>query len=104
MGKIRVGVVGVGHLGSFHAKVYSKLKGADLVGVCDCNFERAKEIGKKYSVPYYADYEELFGKVDAASIVVPTSLHYNIAKEFLKNGIGQTRFKNIFPLCKAQPS
>jgi predicted dehydrogenase len=87
MAKIKVGVVGVGHLGSAHAKVYSKLKIADFACVCDCNFERAKEIGKKYKADYYADYEELFGKVDAASIAVPTSLHYNIAKEFLKNNI-----------------
>ncbi len=87
MAKIRVGVVGVGHLGYYHAKMYNRIKNADLAGVCDCDYEQAKEIGKKYHVPYYADYEDLFGKVDAASIVVPTSLHYTIAKEFLKNGI-----------------
>lgn len=87
MKKVRVGVVGVGHLGSAHAKIYARLKAADFIGVCDCNFERAKDIGKKYDVRYHADYEELFGRIDAASIVVPTSLHYNIAKEFLKNGI-----------------
>jgi predicted dehydrogenase len=45
------------------------------------------EIGKKYHTKSYADYEELFDKVDAASIVVPTSLHYNVAKEFLNRGI-----------------
>ncbi len=87
MKKVRVGVVGVGHLGSAHTKIYSRLSSADLAGVCDCNFEQAKEIGKKYGTSYYADYEDMFGRVDAASIVVPTSLHYNIAKEFLKNGV-----------------
>lgn len=87
MGKVKVGIVGVGHLGSIHAKVYSKLNNVDLVGVCDCNIERALEIGKKYHTNSYADYEELFDKVDAASIVVPTSMHYNIAKEFLNQGI-----------------
>jgi predicted dehydrogenase len=45
------------------------------------------EIGKKYHTRSFADFEDLFGKVDAASIVVPTSLHYNVAKEFLNNGI-----------------
>lgn len=87
MEKIRVGVVGVGHLGSIHAKVYSRLANVKLAGVCDCNLERAIEIGKKFRTASYSDYEELFDKIDAASIVVPTSLHYNVAKEFLKQGI-----------------
>ncbi|MDD5495689.1 MAG: Gfo/Idh/MocA family oxidoreductase [Candidatus Omnitrophica bacterium] len=87
MEKIRVGVVGVGHLGSVHAKVYSKLDNVKLVGVCDCNIERALEIGKRFRTNSYVDYEELFGKVDAASIVVPTSLHYNVAKDFLNHNI-----------------
>ena len=87
MNKVKLGIVGVGHLGSIHARVYSKLDNVELVGVCDCNLERALEIGKKYHTRSYADYEDLFGKVDAASIVVPTSLHYNVAKEFLNNGI-----------------
>lgn len=87
MNKVRIGVIGVGHLGSIHAKVYSKLKNVELVGVCDCNLEKALEIGKKYRVASYLDYEELFDKIDAASIVVPTSLHYNIAKDFLNHNI-----------------
>jgi predicted dehydrogenase len=87
MEKVRMGVVGVGHLGAIHAKIYSRLDNVDLVGVCDCNLTRAIEIGERFHTASYADYEELFGKVDAASIAVPTSLHYNIAKEFLKGGI-----------------
>lgn len=87
MEKLRVGVVGVGHLGSIHAKVYSDIDNVKLVGVCDSNLQRAVEVGEKYRVPSYANYEELFGKADAVSIVVPTSLHYNIAKDFLNEGI-----------------
>jgi Predicted dehydrogenases and related proteins len=87
MDKIRVGIVGVGHLGSIHAKVYSRLDNVKLVGVCDCNLERALEIGKRFQTASYSDYEDLFGKVDAASIVVPTSLHYNVAKDFLNHNI-----------------
>lgn len=87
MNKIKVGIVGVGHLGAIHAKVCSNLHSVELVGVCDCNLERALEIGKKYHTRSYADYEDLFDKVEAASIVVPTSLHYNIAKDFLNRGI-----------------
>jgi predicted dehydrogenase len=88
MDKVRVGVIGTGRLGTFHSKVYSRLKKhVKFVGVCDCNLARALEVGKKYHTASYSDYEELFGKVDAVSIAVPTSLHYNIAKEFLNHNI-----------------
>ncbi len=87
MDKVRIGVIGVGHLGSIHAKVYSHLDNVKLVGICDCNLERALEIGKKLRAASYSDYEDLFDKVDAVSIVVPTSLHYNIAKDFLNHDI-----------------
>lgn len=87
MEKIRVGVVGVGHLGAIHAKDYARLDNVKLAGVCDCNIERSLEIGKRFRTASYSDYEELFGKVDAASIVVPTSLHYNVAKDFLNHGV-----------------
>ena len=87
MEKIKVGVVGVGRLGTFHTKIYSRLDNIKLVGVCDCNLEQAVEVGKKYNTASYSDYEALFGNVDAVSIAVPTSLHYNIAKDFLKHNI-----------------
>ena len=87
MNKLKVGVVGVGHLGSIHTKVYSKLDNVKFVGVCDCNVEKSLAVGKKYHTASYVDYEDLFGKVDAVSIAVPTSLHYNIAKDFLKHDI-----------------
>jgi len=88
MEKLRVGVVGAGRLGTFHSKVYSRLKKhVKFVAVCDCNLERSLEIGKKYRTASYSDYEDLFDKVDAVSIAVPTSLHYNIAKDFLNHGI-----------------
>lgn len=87
MEKIRVGVVGVGRLGGFHSKIYSKIDSVKFAGVCDCNLERSLEVGKKYHTASFSDYEELFDKVDAVSIAVPTSLHYNIAKDFLSHGI-----------------
>ncbi len=87
MEKIKIGVVGAGRLGTFHSKVYSRLDNIKLIGVCDCNLERAIEIGKKYKTASLSDYEDLFDKVDAVSIAVPTSLHYNIAKDFLNHNI-----------------
>ncbi len=83
---LRVGVVGVGHLGKEHARIYSQLPQAKLVGVCDADTakqERADLLG----VPFYTDYRDLIGKVDAVSIATPTSTHYAVAKPFLEKGI-----------------
>lgn len=86
-GKLKVGVIGVGHLGKEHARVYSKLNGVELTAVCDTIPERAKEIGEKYNAPYFTDYHQILDKVDAASIVVPTISHFEVAIDFLKRGI-----------------
>jgi predicted dehydrogenase len=85
--KIRVGVVGVGYLGQFHAEKYSKMDGAELAGVVDIERTRAREISKRYeTLPFY-HHGELFDKVQAVSIAVPTPLHHAIAKDFLLHGI-----------------
>ncbi|MGD2278523.1 MAG: Gfo/Idh/MocA family oxidoreductase [Candidatus Omnitrophota bacterium] len=86
MEKLRIGVIGTGHLGSLHAKVYSliaKKGGISLVGVCDVRKDLAKQVAKKYSTKHYTDYHDMLDEVDAVSIVVPTSLHYTIGKDFL---------------------
>ncbi len=85
-----MGVVGTGHLGSRHAKVYSsieKTSDISLAGVCDVNVELAGEVALKYNSPCFTDYNDLIGKVDAVSIVVPTSLHHEVARDFLRAGI-----------------
>jgi predicted dehydrogenase len=90
MAKLRIGIIGTGHLGSLHAKVYSALKAQsyiDIVGVCDLDKRIVKEVGRKYNIPIHTDYHQMLDKVDAVSIVVPTSLHYKIAKDFLNAGV-----------------
>ena len=87
MEKLYIGVIGVGHLGSKHAKTYAGLKDVHLVGVCDTNKETGKRVAKKYHTNYYSDYRNLFDMVQAVSIAVPTFLHYKIARDFLANGI-----------------
>ncbi|NQT32219.1 MAG: Gfo/Idh/MocA family oxidoreductase [Candidatus Omnitrophica bacterium] len=90
MDKLRVAVIGTGHLGSLHAKMYTALRrrsNVSLVGVCDVRKSVAMEEANKYNTNYYADYRDLLDKVDAVSIVVPTVLHHEIAKEFLKAGV-----------------
>jgi predicted dehydrogenase len=83
---LKVGVVGVGHLGKEHARIYRDLPEAEMVGISDqdpAKAEKAKELG----TVYYKDPRELIGKVEAVSIATPTSTHYAVAKEFLKAGI-----------------
>lgn len=90
MAKLRIGIIGTGHLGSLHTKVYNTLKAKsyiDIVGVCDLDKRIVKEVGRKYNVPIHTDYHQMLDKVDAVSIVVPTSLHYKIAKDFLNAGV-----------------
>ncbi|MDD5679817.1 MAG: Gfo/Idh/MocA family oxidoreductase [Candidatus Omnitrophica bacterium] len=86
MSKLYTAVIGTGHLGSRHAKVYSGLKNVNLVGVCDINEERGRKTARKHRTSYYSDYHDLFDKVQAVSIAVPTFMHYKIAKDFLNNG------------------
>src|SRR5215468_7695602 len=87
MKRIRAAVVGVGHLGKEHAPILHGLPGVDLVGVADVNLEQAQAVARKHQTDAFADYWPLLNLVDAASIVVPTSLHLNVAREFLKRGI-----------------
>ncbi len=87
MDKLNIGVIGVGFLGSLHAKIYHQLEDVTLVGVCDCYKKRAKSIAKKHHTDYYLNYKDLIGKVQAVSIVVPTYLHYDVAKDFLNAGV-----------------
>jgi len=87
MKKLKVGVVGVGHLGQHHARFYSQMPGVKLVGVVDINEKRAREVGQRLKVPYYMDSASLFGQVQAVSIAVPTVSHHSVAKQFLEQGI-----------------
>lgn len=87
MKKVRAAVVGVGYLGKFHAEKYAKMDNVDLVGVVDTNLDQAREIALKVGATPFSDYREVFGRVDAVSIAVPTPLHYETGKAFLSNGI-----------------
>ena len=87
MNKLKVGVIGTGHLGSIHARVYKENPDCQLVGVCDSNQETLDRICPELGISGYTDYRELFNKVEAVSIAVPTSLHHRVAKECLRAGI-----------------
>ncbi len=84
---LRVGVIGVGHLGKHHARIYSELDGVDLVGVADVLSDRAKAIGSEHGAEAFTDYKELFGQVDAVSIAAPTEMHASIGVDCLEHGL-----------------
>lgn len=97
MEKIRVGVVGVGYFGQFHAGKYAGLEEAELVGVVDVDSSRAREVAQKNRTHPCFHHSDLFGRVQAVSIAVPTPLHYSIAKDFLLQGIDVLLEKPIAP-------
>jgi lactate dehydrogenase-like 2-hydroxyacid dehydrogenase len=71
MQTIKAAVVGVGHLGSIHARIYRELTTCSLAGVCDTDPSRLAQASKELKVPGYADYRQLLGKADAVSVCVP---------------------------------
>ena len=86
-GSLRVGVVGVGHLGRLHVQKYAAQSDATLVGVVDIDEGPATQVAAQYNTTALIDYRELFGQVECVSIAVPTQLHYAITRDFLQHGV-----------------
>lgn len=84
---LRVGVVGVGHLGRHHARILSSLPGIELTAVVDTNRARAEEIAAANRTRPLFDYRDILGQVDAVTIAVPTELHREIAVPFLSAAV-----------------
>ena len=85
--KLKVAVIGVGYLGKFHARIYSEHPDVDLIGVVDTQQEQASEIAANYSTEAFTDYRQILDRVDAVSIVVPTTYHYDVAMPFIQAGV-----------------
>ena len=83
---IKVGVIGVGYLGQYHAEKYMALSGAELVGVMDINPKSAETVAKSCKCEAFAELKPFLDKVEAVSIVVPTHAHFPVAKTCLEKG------------------
>jgi predicted dehydrogenase len=94
---VPVGVVGVGHLGRHHARLYASLPGVKLIGVADRDFERAKSIAAEHGCEAFPDAAELIGRVAAASIATPTVSHRDAACTLLDGGVDVLIEKPIAP-------
>ena len=82
---LKIGVVGVGHLGKHHARIISQFTNCQLYGVYDLIAERKLEIANSYKVKAYASYQEMIEEVDAIDIAATTTYHYELAKFALEN-------------------
>lgn len=80
-------MIGVGYLGNFHAQKFHAAKHAELVAVVDTSPERAAEIANQHDCEALTDYRELFGRVDAVSIVTPSDTHFQVASDCLEAGL-----------------
>jgi len=89
---MKIGIIGIGVMGEHHARVYSKIaeNNSDVVlaGIADIDKNRVEAIAKKYGTKAYTDYNELLGsRMDAISICVPTSMHYEVAIAAIQKGV-----------------
>ncbi len=84
--KLNIGVIGVGHLGSLHSKMYAEIESANFVGVYDMNEEKRNEIASKYKVKAFPSIDELLKNVEAVSIATVTTTHHDVAKHVLNAG------------------
>jgi len=85
--KIKVGVIGVGRMGKYHVGILSELPEVELTAVVDIDSKSRKVIEENYDTPGFENYKDMYDKVDAAVVAVPTGLHFPIAKDLLNAGI-----------------
>lgn len=84
---VKVAVIGVGHLGKQHARLYAGLPNVELVAIADILKPRAQEIAGLYKTTAFTDYRDIIGKVDAVSLAVPTTEHARIGIDLLEHGV-----------------
>ena len=85
--KLRVAVIGVGHLGEYHVQKYKALPEVELVGVVDVDVDRVKEIARRYDTVGHEVHSGILSQVDAVSLAVTTEMHFEVAKDVLSNNV-----------------
>ena len=87
MDPVRVGVIGTGRMGASHCRVYSNMRHAKFVGLCDANADLGKDVARRYEVSFFRDVDSLLENVDAVSVCTPTPDHFEIVKQCIDLGI-----------------
>jgi predicted dehydrogenase len=85
MGKLKIGVIGTGHLGKLHTKMFQQISNCELMGIYDSNPDHLTIVSKEYNVTGFGSISELLDNVDAVSIAVTTSAHFQVAEKCLEN-------------------
>ena len=85
--KLRIGVVGAGHLGAIHARLLQSIDDVELIGIVDPIADSRQKVANQFSTFAFDDHRKLIGKVDAAVIAAPTAHHYWIGMELLEAGL-----------------
>ena len=87
MSKLRLAVVGTGHLGRIHARIAAGLPNANLVAVVDPDSENRARVASETGVAAFADSRDLIGFADAAIVATPTATHADVARDLLLGGL-----------------
>jgi predicted dehydrogenase len=87
MEKVKVGVIGTGHLGSLHTKMYAQIDQAELVGVYDADPVQAKKVAAEFHTEAFARMDDLLRNVQAASVASVTQSHFEVGMNVLNHGV-----------------
>jgi predicted dehydrogenase len=87
MSKLKLGVIGTGHLGKLHTKMFRSIENCELIGIYDSNLDQAKAVSEEFGVPSVTSLEDLLSKVDAVSIAATTTAHHVLAKKCFEKGV-----------------
>lgn len=87
MERLNVGVIGVGHLGKLHTKMFSQIPNCNLIGVFDSNLTQAKAVADEFNTKALASIDELLRNVNAVSVAATTSAHYDVVKKCFEHNI-----------------
>ncbi len=83
---LKIGLIGVGHLGKIHLKLLQQSNKFELIGFYDQDAQNAKIIEKKFNCKYFSSMHDLINEVEVVDIVTPTSTHFLVAQEVIKKG------------------
>ncbi|MDQ6625198.1 MAG: Gfo/Idh/MocA family oxidoreductase [Verrucomicrobiota bacterium] len=86
MSRLRVGVVGVGHIGKNHARLYSELPNAEFTAIYDTDAAKAEQLAQEFGVARATSLEDFAARIDAASVATPTATHFEVAGQLLERG------------------
>lgn len=87
MEKLKIGVIGAGHLGSLHTKMFAQIETAQLVGVYDIDGGKAQQVAAEYKTKAFSNLADLFDAVDAVSVATTTKAHFDVAKQSIERGL-----------------